>query len=300
MARKQSIFLAIWIMSSVLFAQERHFEFLGALTSPSLVPMSIKLSLDVAAEGAVSGVTITDFKGSNHTESRIEGTWDASRDLLSFREVENLKTKSSAPSHTFCFIRVDGLQMGRDGDQRVLKGTFKGFFPDSQVCARGNIYLIGAEVLERIAQDELLIQEIKEKIRESNEAPILEEEELRIIQTLSPDEPLRARSVVPLNWKTGSIRLDLWDSYEEDHDRLSIYLNDELVHAQVEARERKKSFEFEIAHGAVVKLRVTAENEGDRPPNTVSLNLYDGDRIYPAVTKLRMGESVIFQILRDD
>jgi len=294
-----SLFLLVFCSWSAVFAQVQKFEFLGALTSASMAPISLKLSLKIDAQGDVSGTTITDFNGPNHTVSRVQGRYSTEERTLSFAEVENVRTQSDAPSDRFCFIHVEHLKWSENGDERVIRGAFIGQYPNGDTCAEGRIYLVGAAILERVARDTALIQEIQETLAGSDQ-PITPDQQKTIIRSLNPEQPLRADETVLLPWRSRAVRLQLWDSYEEDHDRLSIFVNDRLVHGAVEAKERKQTFEFPIEEAGELEIRVVADNEGDRPPNTVSLCFFDGNRIHPAVTKLQTGESVTFKVQRND
>lgn len=274
-------------------SQEERFEFVGALITTNNYKITLKLNFVVDEKGIVSGKSITDFYGENSTESKIEGKLDLTSKLLSFHEVSNISTKSDADASTFCYIKVDNIPVTVQDEKNVIKGDFQGFLPNGDLCAKGEIYLVGADILERLSANEDPKENSSDTNPEINDPVTLSD----LKKVINPSEQLSHNQKLTLNWDSKVIKLNVWDSYFEDHDKINIYVNGELTFDTIEIRERKKSYELPFVDGKCT-LKIEAVNVGLAPPNTVHASLIDGGVVWPFLTKLNKGEFAIIEIVQ--
>ena len=94
-----------------------------------LIPLELKF--EVNQEGRLEGTSVTNFFSQDRTKSRIVGQVDFERERLSFREVENLFTRSDADEQEFCYVQVPDMSWKEEGSKAVYEGRFVGYFPDS-------------------------------------------------------------------------------------------------------------------------------------------------------------------------
>lgn len=286
------ITFVFWSDSLDLKAQDERYEFVGALVTSSNYKITLKLNIVVDKDGIVSGKSITDYYGENSTESKIEGNLDLDSKLLSFHEVSNIKTKSNADASTFCYISVTDIPVTVEDEKNIISGDFKGTFPSGASCAEGKIYLVGADILEKLSSSE---SEAANATNVTENKPETLQELKRVI---NPSEQLKNGESIKVGWNTNKIKLSVWDSYFEDHDKINIYFNGELVHANVEVKERKKTFDLPF-EGDTFTIKIEAVNEGLAPPNTVHASVVDGGSVWPFMTKLKKGESATIQIEKE-
>jgi hypothetical protein len=274
-------------------SQEERFEFVGALITSNNYKITLKLNFVVDKNGVVSGKSITDFYGENSTESKIEGKLDLKSNLLSFQEISNISTKSDADASTFCYIKVDNLPVTVQDEKNVIKGDFQGFFPNGDLCASGEIYVVGADILERLSSSDDSKEDTTETDTQNNDPITLKQ----LKKVINPNKQLSHSQSFTINWESKEVKLNVWDSYFEDHDKINIYVNDKLMFDNIEVRERKKSFELPFVDGKCT-LKIEAVNVGLAPPNTVHASLIDGGVVWPFLTKLNKGEYALIEIVQ--
>ncbi len=301
--KKQRFFkILFWVVFNLLnyslLGQPNKIEFIGALETKEHQVITYKLSLSVYSNGDVTGTTITDFYGKNSTESKIVGKLNKANNLLSFREISNIRTKSKAEASDFCYIHVSNLLLETKNDKAVINGKFKGYFPNGNVCAEGKIFLVSATILEKLNINEEFIAVLNDTIGSKE---IFDDKTITansIKNYINPSKQLANDELLAVKWNSKTIRIDVWDSYQEDHDQINIYMNEKLVHKAVELKGRKQSFEFTFETEKCV-IKIEAINEGTSPPNTVNANLIDDGIIQPFITKLKKGQSASIEISRN-
>lgn len=278
-------------LTSSLEAQK--FELIGALQPEGLAVIDIKLSFKVDADGKVQGTSITDFYGANQTVSEIVGHLDRERQLLSFKEIANLNTHSEADSSSFCYIEVVNMKLSLEDDSVLMTAPFKGTYKDGSACAEGEISLMKAQYLERAVVAEM--GGLPSAERPKPETP--KEDKPALVEMLDPKSPLKHGTKLPLAWESDSIRLELWDSFEEDGDRVDVYVNGQKELSNFKVKERKQAFVF-IPKARPFIIKIVATDEGSNPPSTVHANLIDGNIVQATVVKLKKGESVELQLFK--
>lgn len=287
---------AVFILANtILFplrGQDGTFELEGVLTVDSLQTLSIRLNFSIDEQGNIAGQSITDFDGADRTVSRITGQFEPAKNAFSFKETENVTTQSKVESSRFCFIEASGLKIQAMGNQAAVKGTFNGFFPSGEKCATGKIMLVG-NTLQIPAKQRSTITKEKE-----NRKPTSVPAENAFVKLGTDEEAeLTNGSTKYFKWKSDTVILEVWDQFDEDNDRVHIYYNGQLVHSSIEVKNRKQTFYFK-ANSEANSLRIEAENEGERPPNTVKVRLIDGRNVQVYNSKLRKGESIRMEIMK--
>ncbi|WP_425237205.1 hypothetical protein [Ulvibacterium sp.] len=83
--------------------------------------------------------------------------------------------------------------------------------------------------------------------------------------------------VKELTVKGKEIRINLWDHGRKDGDIVSIYLNGVAIVSEYYLEYRKKTFEVQLDASKPNDLFLYAHNLGKFPPNTVSIEIVDGE-----------------------
>lgn len=84
--------------------------------------------------------------------------------------------------------------------------------------------------------------------------------------------------VKELTVNNAAIKISIWDHGRQDDDIVSIYLNGEPVVTKHTLTYRKKHFEVQLDPSKKNDLFLYAHNLGFYPPNTVSIEIVDGDK----------------------
>ncbi len=288
---KKSLIYFVFVLLGlpmVSYSPVSDYEFIGNLSTEDNQYLSYKLRFSDIGNGKIEGVSITDFYGENSTTSSIVGEINLVEKLISFQELENIDTKSDADAASFCYIRVSNLKITPSGSREVIKGNFRGYFPNGEECVGGSISMIGADVLES-----LTMHKTKEDSISRMDSTI--SRLFGFKDSLNRAKILSRHNDLNLEWNSEKVILILWDGYHEDHDRVNIYVNGRLKYKNIEATQKKKRLEFAFK-GEDCVIKVHALNNGTSPPNTVNLILLDNEAPTPLQTQLRKDESVIIHL----
>lgn len=292
MKKEYLIFIICVLTYSFVRGQKEKIELIGTLETETAQLISLKLSFTVDEHGVINGTSTTDFYGANRTVSVIKGNLNLKNQRLSFKEIANVNTRSDAKASEFCYIEVNNLSIKRKNEKSILNGKFKGYFPNGEPCANGRIYLVGANVLENLIETEI-VPALTKKLEAKEDTSVQRAQNIR--RAINPTTTLKGGGAMAIDWQSNVVRLDVWDSYQEDNDRINIYVDGQLVHANLEVKEQKQSFTFPFIKETLT-LRIEAENEGTNPPNTVNAQLIDNGKIQPLVTRLNKKQSVTVTI----
>jgi hypothetical protein len=285
----------------LLHAQTKDYRLVGTLRAEGseLIPLELKFEVD--QKGRLEGTSVTNFFSQDRTKSRIVGQVDFERERLSFREVENLFTRSDADEQEFCYVQVPDMSWKEEGSKAVYEGRFVGYFPDSSTCAEGTIILASPEMLERvIKKNPRKIRKILDSVSvakdsESTDLPAPVEE-----KSVRPEPPPgEVKKIEHIQWSSEYIRIAIWDFSDVDGDRIDIYVNGALHAADQEVRAQKKNYRIRM-EGDTCRISVVAKNEGRIAPNTFRAQLLDSERSHSVGSRLKQGESVVFLLSRQN
>jgi hypothetical protein len=283
----------------LLHAQTKDYRLVGTLRADGsdLIPLELKFEVD--QEGRLEGTSVTNFFSQDRTKSRIIGQVDFEKDRLSFREVENLFTRSDADEQEFCYVQVLDMSWKEEGSKAVYEGRFVGYFPDSSLCAEGAIILASPEMLEQVIKKNpkkirkiLDSVSVAKDIGSTMDVPASVEE-----KPVSLEAPGEVKKIEHIQWTSEYIRIAIWDFSDVDGDRIDIYVNGALHAADQEVGAQKKNYRIRM-EGDTCRISVVAKNEGRIAPNTFRAQLLDSERSHSVGSRLKQGESVVFLLNR--
>lgn len=273
-------------LTSVYSQTTKKNDFSGILKSSNNDIITYKINFKEIGDGKIEGESITDFNGENSTKSKIKGTINLKENKLSFHEVSNISTKSTADENQFCYVHVENLKINTSKGQSIIQGKFKGLYSTGKKCGDGTIYLVGAEILERIEKKmnvdstklndslNVLLQQYSNSTKKST-------------KILSNDN-------FKTNWKSDKIVLEVWDDNIVDNDIITIICNGETIVENFEITKEKKNIEISFKENRTT-VTIKAVNDGASPPNTVNIMLKDGGNTTPLISILQKGEIVFIE-----
>ena len=270
------IFLFIFYPFINFAQQENKNSYVGYITTENKQTITYQIVFEIQIDNSITGESITDIYGKDKTKSIITGNYNAQKNTLSFKEIQNSTTKSKALKEEFCFIESQDLQLKKIGDKEILTGKFNGRLPNGRLCAKGKIFLTSKE--------NSIIEPINKSSLDS------------ILNAKLTFKTLVANNSISIPWKSKTLNFYVWDGSNEDNDVISIYYNNTLIRENIILKNKKERITIPITSNSESKLKIQAVSLGKEGKNTVNLLFVDNETIYPFVSILVQGESVIFDL----
>lgn len=246
-------------------------EFIGVLKLQDESFITYKLNFKELDNHKIEGYSITDFYGTQKTKSKITGTYDESKKLISFHETSNISTKSDASDNEFCYVHVKNLKLKTKNNKLIIDGKFQGKFENDSNCISGSIILSSTNFLtsdSTTSKNSNLVSQLLSKTEE---------------------DQLKTNDKLTLTWNSDKLMLEIWDAAKEDDDKITLYINNKIYLENYNVTNQKKIIEIPAIEPSYT-LKIIAIDEGKTPPNTVNIKLIDGKASTPIVTNLKKGE----------
>ena len=273
---KFRIFLAIIFIYQSANAQINTQKYLGTIILENNKPMSFSLDL-IEKNGIVSGYSLTNLGTKDETKSEIQGVYFKEDKSFQLHETQIIYTKSEAPINSFCYIRMNLKQKNRF-TKKLLEGNFTGNFLDSSECAKGKVLLAEKSIIEK------KIKKIEKKIEKK-----LDKDEIIETKILKDGDNLN------INWKAKYLTIKIWDSNQEDGDKINLEINSDVILDNYETKNKAKKIKYKLNEGQN-KVIIKATSLGKSPPNTSRIELIDKNKKYPILTQLDLNKSITIYI----
>ncbi|WP_153797933.1 hypothetical protein [Foetidibacter luteolus] len=226
------------------------------------------------------------FFRNGYFSSKITGSFDNGSRMLKIKTIPILYHGNKDIA-----IGVDCLMEGEfilriSKVETILLGNFSAPGLHKFTCAPLNIKF------NKLKKDEPTLKErIAAKPLELEEDPVVEKDTVQITEPVKPKpetvtekEVIRRRVdvVKELEVTDDSVRLDLYDNAEYDHDSISLFYNNKLKIYKEELNTRKPiSFYVQVDSIAENnKVVIFAENLGELPPNAALMIVTDSEHRY--------------------
>lgn len=265
------------ILSKVSFCQN-FYSFRGVLILENDQIINYSLNL-IEKNGKISGFSLTNIGLEDETKTEINGIYFKYENEFQLNEKNNIYTNSSKEPEKFCYISMN-LKV-RDFKQKSLEGTFIGNFDDGKECARGKVLLM----------EEKKIKKILKKIENNNINNRLK------VKKIIATKNIQTQDTVKIEWDSDSIKINIWDSNQEDGDKINLKLNEKTILNNFVTNKNKKTINLKLKKGKNF-LNLVAVNEGLSPPNTSKIELIDKKITYPIITKLKKNENLTFELIK--
>lgn len=291
--------LALFLFLTQIIVAEDYTEFEGLIATTNGKALSYKIAYKINKDNTIEGYSITDIEGENFTKSLIKGQYNPSKSTLSFKETGNAFTKAKADESTFCFITSDNLKIKKFNGKILISGEFKGILPSGKVAAKGKIFLMESSTMKKI---KLAASSIKNKSQKPTASTTklkthnLDSEDTtaikKTIKSLSEEQKivLMSNEKLVVECSPKNLSLDFWDGAYVDGDRISIYLNDNILVENVLLTASKRTIKL-TPPGKSFKLKIVALNTGERGGNSGSFEVKDQNNVKPFISNLNKGES---------
>ena len=241
--------------------------------------------------GKVTGYSLTDFGGEHETKSKIEGTYDASKNLLSFKEVELIYTKSTYAEQDFCNIHLEPTKFKWGGDK--LMGNFKGRFSDGTECINGEIAMNSIEKIDK------RVTKFTKKLKNSRRVPdsIKQQlDQLKLVDTLNLNV-LKKDEITSIITTSNTINCTIYDGGQIDRDVITVYKDGKILLYRYEISDSKKVLTIPLDEK---RSRITIESNsvGTIGENTTFIEVSDGTNNIRTMTNLKLNEKTEIDIIK--
>jgi hypothetical protein len=262
---------------------QQDFEYVGfiKLNDSSLISLTVKFQ---ETNGKINGFTLTDVGGEHETKSSIVGVYNDDNNVLNFKEVETIYTKSYVTEDDFCYINFTSRPYKLRRSSK-LNGTFKGLFPDNTECIDGEISLSTKEKqLEKIEKAKKFIKKTK-RISESEKENI---DLVKMMDTVQMNV-LRQKQVMSVFSNSKNIRIEIYDGGQIDGDKISLIYNNKIILRDFETKKERKNIPL-ILSKSKNSFILKANNVGSISTNTAVIEVFVDNTKIRALTNLKAGE----------
>ena len=265
-------------------AQTKYYNYSGTLLIKNSPPIGFTLELS-EKNGNVSGYSITNQNTVDETKSEVQGIYFKKDKTFQLHETQILITKSESPINSFCYIRMN-LQIKKTLNKKRLEGNFIGNFLDSIKCAEGKIILMEKSYIDK------KIKRIQKKIAKYKEREIEKKQDTTYIKKT---QIIKEGDDLNINWISKFLTLKVWDSNQEDGDKINLTINGSLILNDYETKNRPKKIKYKLLKGSNI-IKIKATSSGLSPPNTSRIELIDKNKKYPILIQLDINKSAIIKI----
>ncbi|WP_208153419.1 hypothetical protein [Winogradskyella pelagia] len=283
------LLLSLLFTTNLMQGQEDVNTFMGFIKIQDSLLIKYKVELQ-QENGVVSGFSLTDFGGEHETKSRIEGTYNEERSLLSFREVELIYTKSLYEEQDFCNIHLEPTKFKWDSGK--LMGNFKGKFNDGTECINGEIAMNSIEKIDK------RITKFTKKLKNSRRVPDSIKQQLdkmKIVDTLNLNV-LKKDEVTSILTASKKITCTIYDGGQIDKDVITVYKNGKILLYKYEISDTKKILTIPLTDK---RSRITIESNsvGTIGENTTFIEISDGVNNIRTMTNLKIDEKTDIDVI---
>ena len=279
-----SIFL-IFLINISQSQEVIKFEFIGTIKTLDGSIVTYKLNFKILKNDSIEGYTISDVKGINQTKSTIKGILKLKEKTISFHEIENINTKSTAKKNEFCYVHVNNVVFNTADGITSIKGDFNGKFPNDSSCAAGEIYLVETKYLKKQLRS---LKTLADSIKRANRKIAKTKKKVNIPK--EKQNALNNNDTLEITWDSDVIILEFWDAQKFDQDKISIFVNEKKFLNNYLIKPDKKLILIPFIENSYT-IKIFANNEGEYPPNTANIILRDGNKETAIVTTLKTGET---------
>ena len=285
--------LVVYLMFCATNLYGQTYEYLGLLKLPdsSLIPYRLDFK---ETDGMIKGYSYTDLNGQHETKAAIVGRYDDKENLMEFREVDIIYTKSDIKQLDFCNVYFTG-NMRRLNGRSEIEGTFKGYYDDLTSCIDGQLVMTAAEKIQkrtdkfqkRVNRMDRIADSVKQKINMD-----------KMFNRYAKND-LKGGERLNIFWKEAYLKLIIWDDGEVDGDQIDLTINGNKILSAYSPVAKKKELELTLID-AVNTISLKAISLGRKPPNTAKIQLMKKNgEIIDLASNLQLGEAVTFVFYKE-
>lgn len=124
-----------------------------------------------------------------------------------------------------------------------------------------------------------------------------------IVEDSSKQTNANKSQIIPIDKKeiklfTKSVKIKVWDRFEEDADIINLYLNGKIIFPNLRVTKKGELLEIELISGINI-IEVEAINEGNVSPNTSAVSIFTNNQQHDITLSAKKGERDSLKIILD-
>jgi hypothetical protein len=282
-------------------AQVKNITLKGFIAVPGGESFSYKLVFTDSAD-IVNGYSLTYLHEGKETKALITGTVDKAARTFHFRETEIVYNHGFESQGTMCLINAK-LNYVHKTDANVLTGRLNSADLSNTDCGSGSVTFINEDGINELfanAVAEAPAPAAKPQPPHGKVTKIIIEEprEERPVAApvkTGPDEVTSGKDKY-YNWTSDTVKMYVWDGGNIDGDKITVRFNGRVVLDKYTLTASKKAVFLLASNDKTDEVTITADNEGNEPPNTANVQLWDGDKKYDLLVYNPIGQTGIIRI----
>jgi len=176
--------------------------------------------------------------------------------------IEDRVLKADIPADCQPCVKTYDLNYARNGTVEELSGDWKGVYSDKNlICPPGKIRLRKSAVSDFPV-----------------DIAVEQSDTLAGLQASLHLQPREKEVVKTLTVKNSSIKIDLYDNAEIDHDTVTVLVNNKVLLYRRMLTDRPLTVNFTAFANLPYEVVMYADNLGDIPPNTALMMITAGDQ----------------------
>jgi hypothetical protein len=252
--------------------------FVGNMKISKKTSYKYNLRFVISSDNKVIGYSLSDPGGVSETKTKIFGTFDSTKMVLTFEEKDVLRSKVDTKKSDLCFVKAK-LKLKKTKILEQLSGSFSAYeMGGKEACASGQIKLINTNTAKVILKKMNSIDEEKEP--EDVDVSQYKEKVTKISDNKGAEFLVTGKKV----------KISLWDNGQVDGDKINILLNDKIILENYIVTTKVKVIEITLLDIEKNAIKVVAINEGTLPPNTAAIKIETATEAYPIITQAKEKE----------
>lgn len=278
------ILTPFFMLFFVSISAQEDYEYMGVIQLNDSSFISYRIAFE-EIDGLIKGTSVTDMGGPHETRSLITGSFDPENNTIDFYESDILYTKSYISRNDFCYVHFAG-KLKNLNDRQGIQGSFDGLYDDGEPCISGTIDLLNFKRILKKAKrlDKKIDRTVLISKKKRDRINLVRDLDSLNLNVIKKDEVLNVFS------GSSEVVLRLFDAGQEDGDRVSLRVNNELLLDNYTVTNRPKEIRITVEDPETTLL-IKALNAGTIGGNTVKLEfVLDDTTVIDGLTNLKEGE----------
>lgn len=236
----------------------------------SIYPVQLKLK---SKAGIISGEMSTYGPEDFSVVTAIKGK--ETKGALNFWEDHIISLSDSSLIDEMCFINFKVEHNEELAKEKVINGTYIGYYKDKTPCDSGNF------VLKKIAVPKKLVSMLNKRLQSAMDT-------LNSVYTQDNNDTLSSNEISLVELNNSALELIIWDNGIEDGDSIRVIVADKIH--DIELRKKPVSITHIVEPGSMLSIEISALNTGAKAPNTGGIRITKSVGTFDKVMNLNTEE----------
>lgn len=251
--------------------------------------------------GNISGHSYTYLHEGKEVKATIAGRINKLDKTLSFQEKEILYNNGFESGTTICLINATLRYKRGDDGREVYAGPISSSDITNVYCGQGTLSFPYAEQLSQLFTEKPAEATAVKPATVKNTKPIrIVYDTARATKALptatkpnkEPDQ-ITAGTQKIIDWHSDTLVVEIWDGSQVDGDKLSVVYDGKMLVSNYAISKERKRLSYAPLGGGLSELVFTAVHEGNQPPMTAHVCLWDGAKKHELIVYNGAGQRAV-------